>query len=172
MGDYSIPKGQPRRRPGSVWWRCEQMGHDGGPAQPSGGGWYSNYGYLVGNMSNVHNGYLGHTRICHLSGVIRAEHHKASITIDDSCNCWQMLMQRTAASSAGESAESDSSEDLLVRPPSAAFSCSSSGPVKREEIEDVIEVLFGTGGIPPDDQLLHPSFNFRPFFFLHSCKYI
>jgi len=35
MGDHSIPKGQPRRRPGSAWWRCEQMGHEGGPAQPS-----------------------------------------------------------------------------------------------------------------------------------------
>jgi len=41
MGDYSIPKGQPRRRPGSAWLRCEQMGREGGPAQPSGGGGYS-----------------------------------------------------------------------------------------------------------------------------------
>jgi len=37
VGDHSIPKGQPRRRPGSAWWRCEQMGHEGGPAQPSEG---------------------------------------------------------------------------------------------------------------------------------------
>jgi len=38
MGDHSIPKGQPRRRPGSAWWRCERRGHEGGPAQPSRGG--------------------------------------------------------------------------------------------------------------------------------------
>src|SRR6218665_198443 len=29
MGDHSIPKGQPQKRPGSAWWRCEQMGHEG-----------------------------------------------------------------------------------------------------------------------------------------------
>jgi len=28
MGDHSIPKGQPRRRPDSAWWRCEQTGHE------------------------------------------------------------------------------------------------------------------------------------------------
>ena len=38
MGDHSTPKGQPRKRPGSAWWRCEQMGHEGGPAQPNEGG--------------------------------------------------------------------------------------------------------------------------------------
>jgi len=32
MGDHFRPKGQPRRRPGSAWWRCEQMEHEGGPA--------------------------------------------------------------------------------------------------------------------------------------------
>jgi len=41
MEDHSIPKGQPRRRPGSAWWRCEQMELEWGPAQPSGGGRYS-----------------------------------------------------------------------------------------------------------------------------------
>jgi len=25
MEDHSIPKGQPRKRPGSAWWRCEQI---------------------------------------------------------------------------------------------------------------------------------------------------
>jgi len=40
MGDHSIPKGQTRIRPSSAWWRCEQMGHEGGPAQPSEGGGY------------------------------------------------------------------------------------------------------------------------------------
>ena len=30
MGDHSIPKDQPWRRPGSALWRCEQMGHEGG----------------------------------------------------------------------------------------------------------------------------------------------
>ena len=29
VGDHSIPKGRPRRRPGSALWRCEQMGHEG-----------------------------------------------------------------------------------------------------------------------------------------------
>jgi len=38
MGDHSISKGQLRRRPGSAWWRCKQMGHEGGPAQPNEGG--------------------------------------------------------------------------------------------------------------------------------------
>ena len=38
MGDHSIPKGQPRKRLGSAWCRCEQMGHEGGPAQPNEGG--------------------------------------------------------------------------------------------------------------------------------------
>src|SRR6218665_1816025 len=37
MEDLSIPKGQPWRRPGSAWCSCEQMGHEGGPAQPSEG---------------------------------------------------------------------------------------------------------------------------------------
>ena len=41
MGDHSRPKGQPRRRPGSAWRRYEQIGHEGGLAQLSGGGWYS-----------------------------------------------------------------------------------------------------------------------------------
>src|SRR6218665_2731378 len=36
MGDHSIPKGQPRRRHGSGWWRCEQMGHEGNPAKVTG----------------------------------------------------------------------------------------------------------------------------------------
>jgi len=44
MEDHSIPKGQPWRKPGSAWWSCEQMGHEGGPGQPSGGG---------GTMDNV-----------------------------------------------------------------------------------------------------------------------
>src|SRR6218665_1755163 len=38
MGDHSIQKGQPRKRPGSAWWRFEQMGHEGGPDQPNEGG--------------------------------------------------------------------------------------------------------------------------------------
>jgi len=38
MGDHSITKGQPRKRPGSASWRCEQMGHEGSPAQPNEGG--------------------------------------------------------------------------------------------------------------------------------------
>ena len=39
--DHSIPKGQPKRRPGNALRRYEQMGHEGGHAQPSGGGGYS-----------------------------------------------------------------------------------------------------------------------------------
>src|SRR6218665_1674464 len=38
MGDHSIPKSQPQRRPGSAWWRCEQMGHEEGLAQQNEGG--------------------------------------------------------------------------------------------------------------------------------------
>jgi len=41
MGDHSKSKGQPRRKPGSAWRRYEQMGHEGGSAQPSEGGGYS-----------------------------------------------------------------------------------------------------------------------------------
>jgi len=41
MRDHSMPKGQPRRRPCSAWRRCQQMGREGGPAQPSGGSGYS-----------------------------------------------------------------------------------------------------------------------------------
>ena len=35
LGDHFIPKGQPRKRPGSAWWKCEQMGRERGPAQPT-----------------------------------------------------------------------------------------------------------------------------------------
>jgi len=41
MGGHSIPKDQPRRRPGSAWRRCEQIEHEGGPAQSSRGGGYT-----------------------------------------------------------------------------------------------------------------------------------
>src|SRR6218665_4227812 len=30
-------KGPTTRRPGSAWWKCEKMGHEGGPAQSSEG---------------------------------------------------------------------------------------------------------------------------------------
>jgi len=41
MGDHFRPKGQPRRKPGSAWRSCEQMGHEESPAQPIGSGGYS-----------------------------------------------------------------------------------------------------------------------------------
>jgi len=41
MGDYSRPKSQPQRRPSFARRKYAQMGHEGGPGQPSGGSGYS-----------------------------------------------------------------------------------------------------------------------------------
>jgi len=49
MGNHSIPKGQPRRRTGPAWRRCEQMEYKGQITQPC----YCKTSYYYYNINNV-----------------------------------------------------------------------------------------------------------------------